>query len=198
MVSWRVVMLFLDTTKCYPNSTRGSKYRMIFWPPLDIFTPNESMTKFFCISYLLDKIIILKLSMISWIIIMLVFWHYQKLSQLDPGVKISYDILTPPRYFHPQWIDDEVFFAFHNYLIRSLYWNHINGILNSYNAFILTLPKAIPTRPGGQNIVQYFDPPTRYLGPTTPQIIDEKLLFAFHFYWIRSIIISKLYQWFLE
>ena len=27
---------------------------------------------------------------------MLLFWHYQKPSQLDPGVKISYDILTPP------------------------------------------------------------------------------------------------------
>ena len=33
--------------------------------------------------------------MISWIVIMLLFWHYQKLSQLDPEVKISYDILTP-------------------------------------------------------------------------------------------------------
>ena len=36
-------------------------------------------------------------------------------------------------------------------------------IMNSYDAFILTLPKAIPTRPGGQNIVQYFDPPSRYV-----------------------------------
>ena len=34
--------------------------------------------------------------MISWIVKMLLFWHYQKLYQLDPGVKISYDILTPP------------------------------------------------------------------------------------------------------
>ena len=34
--------------------------------------------------------------MISLIVMMLLFWHYQKLSQLDPGVKISYDILTPP------------------------------------------------------------------------------------------------------
>ena len=34
--------------------------------------------------------------MISWIVKMLLFWQYQKLSQLDPGVKISYDILTPP------------------------------------------------------------------------------------------------------
>ena len=34
--------------------------------------------------------------MISWIVKMLLFLQYQKLSQLDPGVKISYDILTPP------------------------------------------------------------------------------------------------------
>ena len=34
--------------------------------------------------------------MISLIVMMLLFWHYQKLSQLDPWVKISYDILTPP------------------------------------------------------------------------------------------------------
>ena len=94
--------------------------------------------------------------MISRIVIMLLFWHYQKLSQLDPGVKISYIILTSPRYFQPpQIIDDKVLFAFHIYLIRSII------ILKLY-AFILTLPKAIPTRPGGQNIVQYFDPPTRY------------------------------------
>ena len=52
---------------------------------------------------------------------MLLFWHYQKLVQLDPGVKISYDILTPPRYFQPtQKIDDKVFFAFDIYLMRSI------------------------------------------------------------------------------
>ena len=158
-------MLFLDTTKCYPNSTRGSKYGTIFWPPpLDIFTPNESMTKFFCISYLLDKIIILKLSMISWIIIMLVFWHYQKLSQLDPGVKISYDILTPPRYFHPQWIDDEVFFAFHNYLIRSLYWNHINGFLKGCNAFSWHYQMLSQLDPGVKISYDILTPP-RYFHP---------------------------------
>ena len=55
---------------------------------------------------------------------MLLFWHYQKLSQLDPGVKISYDILTPPlpsRYFYPpEIIDDKVLFAVHIYLTRSI------------------------------------------------------------------------------
>ena len=40
--------------------------------------------------------------MISLIVKMLLFWHYQNLSELDPGVKISYDILNPPsRYFDP-------------------------------------------------------------------------------------------------
>ena len=61
--------------------------------------------------------------MISWIVKMLLFWHYQKLSQLDPGVKISYDILTPlpSRYFYPpEIIDDKVLFAVHIYLIRSI------------------------------------------------------------------------------
>ena len=47
--------------------------------------------------------------MISWIVIMLLFWHYQKLAQLNPekkisravGVKISYNILTPLDIFTP-------------------------------------------------------------------------------------------------
>ena len=48
--------------------------------------------------------------MISWIVLMLIFKHYQKLSQLNPAVKISYDILTPPpRYFHPAQIIDDKF-----------------------------------------------------------------------------------------
>ena len=34
--------------------------------------------------------------MISWKVKMLLFLHYQKVSQLNPGVKISYNILTPP------------------------------------------------------------------------------------------------------
>ena len=52
--------------------------------------------------------------MISWIVIMLLFWHYQKLSQLDPEVKISYDILTP------QLDILHLMFAFRIYLIRSI------------------------------------------------------------------------------
>ena len=33
------------------------------------------------------------------------------------------------------------------------------------------VPETVPTWPGGQNIVQYFD---------LPPIIDDKVLFAFH------------------
>ena len=54
--------------------------------------------------------------MISLIVMMLLFWHYQKLSQLDPWVKISYDILTPPPpldILTPSKIDDKVLFAFY-------------------------------------------------------------------------------------
>ena len=39
--------------------------------------------------------------MISWIVNLLLFWHYQKLYQLDPGVKILYNILTPLDIFNP-------------------------------------------------------------------------------------------------
>ena len=52
--------------------------------------------------------------MISWIVKMLLFWYYQKLYQLDLGVKISYDILTPQQdILH-------LMFAFRIYLIRSI------------------------------------------------------------------------------
>ena len=48
----------------------------------------------------------------------------------------------------------------------------------------MTLPKAIPTRPGGQNIVRYFDPP---LDIFIPQQINDKVLFAFHIYLIKLV-----------
>ena len=52
--------------------------------------------------------------MISLIVMMLLFWPYQKLSQLDPWVKISYDILTPPLdILTPSKIDNKVLFAFY-------------------------------------------------------------------------------------
>ena len=54
--------------------------------------------------------------MISWVVIML-----SQLDQLDPGVKLSYDILPPSRYFDPtQIVDYKVLFVFHIYLIKSI------------------------------------------------------------------------------
>ena len=89
--------------------------------------------------------------MISLIVMMLLFWHYQKLSQLDPG----FDPPPPPlpcRYFYPpEIIDDKVLFAVHIYLIRSiikivmlLFWHFQNlseldpGVKKSYD--MLTPP----------------------------------------------------------
>ena len=57
---------------------------------------------------------------------------------------------------------------------------------------LLTLPKAIPARPGGQNIVWYFAPLSRYFD-TPPQITDDMVLFVFHIYLTKSVIILELY-----
>ena len=53
--------------------------------------------------------------MFSWKVIMLLFWHYQKLSQLR--VKISYDILIDP----PHIINDKVLFEGGQNII-TIYW----------------------------------------------------------------------------
>ena len=50
--------------------------------------------------------------MISWVVIMLLFWYYQKLSQLDQGPK--YRMIIDPRPL--QLINDKILFAFHIYL----------------------------------------------------------------------------------
>ena len=95
--------------------------------------------------------------MIPCVVILLLSWHYQKLSQLDLGVKISYDILTDS----PQVINDKVLFAVHICLIRSI---KILALLMIFwvvlMLLIFTLPKTIPTWPGDQNTVWYFDPPS--------------------------------------
>ena len=68
---------------------------------------------------------------------MILFWNYQKLSQLDPGVKISYDILTPSRYFHPPvWQS----FICLSYLLEKMYYYSkiiLMIFLIIYDAFIL-------------------------------------------------------------
>ena len=130
---------------------------MIFWPP-----SNNRWQSFVCILYLLDKIYhyIKIIPMISCIAIILLFRHYQKLFQLDRGVKISYVILTRPLdIFTPQWIDDKVLFAFHIYLIRSLYWNYINDFLNSYNAFVWHYQELSQLDPGVKISHDILTPP---------------------------------------
>ena len=60
-----------QTTKNYPNLTRGSKYRVIFWPPHLIISGKV----FICLSYLLEKMYyyIKIIFMISWVFMMLLF-----------------------------------------------------------------------------------------------------------------------------
>ena len=132
--------------------------------------------------------------MISWIVKMLLFWHYQKLTQLGPGVKISYNILTPLDIFTPQQINDKVLFAFYINLVRWLCENYINDFLNSYNAFILTLPKANPTWPGVKISYNILIPPPRYFHSPTNQWQS----FVCILYFLGKIIMLKWYQWFLE
>ena len=71
-----------------------------FAPPLPCryFYPPEIIDDkvLFAVHIYLIRSIIKIVSMISWIIKMLLFWHFHNLSELDPGVKISYDMLTPP------------------------------------------------------------------------------------------------------
>ena len=109
MISWKAKMLLFWYYQKVSQLDPGVKisYDILTPSPLDIFTPLKNRWQsFVCILYLFDKIYlyIKIISMISLIVMMLLFWHYQKLSQLDPGVKILYDILTPPlpsRYFYP-------------------------------------------------------------------------------------------------
>ena len=139
--------------------------------------------------------------MISLVIIMVLFWHYQKLSQLDPGVKISYIILTPPRYFQPpQIIDDKVLFVAHICLIRSIniLTSWMISCLSSANAFNFCTTKNYPNltiKISYQGVKIPYDILTTHPPPPTPQplIINYNVLFAFHIYSRRCIIISKSY-----
>ena len=141
-----------------------------------------------CISYLLVKIYhyIKIILMISWVVIMLLFWHYQKLFQLR--VKISYDILTDSA----QIINDKVLFAIHICLITSI--NKLTSLMISFlcssNAFSFYTTKNYPNLTRGSKYCMIFWHP--------PLIINDKVLFAFHIYFKRCIIISKAYLWFLE
>ena len=91
-------------------------------------------------------------------------WCNQYPSQLDPGVEISHDILTP--HSNNRWqsilcisyLLDNIYHYIHDIKIISM----ISWIVIM---LLLTLPNAIPTRPGGQNIIWYFHPPSKYFAP---------------------------------
>ena len=110
MISWKVKMLLFWHYQKVSQLDPGVKisYDILTPSPLDIFTPPEIIDDkvLFAVHIYFIRSIIKIVSMISWIVKMLLFWHYQNLSELDPGVKILYDILTPPsRYFdsHKNW-----------------------------------------------------------------------------------------------
>ena len=106
MISWIVKMLLFWHHQNLSELDPGVKisYDILTPPPLRYFDPpQKSMNQwqsFVCILYLVDHVdkiyhYVKIILMISWIVIMILFWNYQKLSQLSPGVKISYDMLTP-------------------------------------------------------------------------------------------------------
>ena len=92
--------------------------------------------------------------MISWVVIMLLFWHYQKLSQLM--VKISYDILTDS----PQIFKDKVLFAVHICLIRSIsiLTSLMISFLSSSNALNFYTIKNYPNSTRGSKYRMIFWP----------------------------------------
>ena len=121
--------------------------------------------------------------MISWIVIMLLFWHYQKLSQLK--VKISYDILTDS----PKIINDKVLFVAHICLIRSIniLTSWMISCLSSANAFNFCTTKNYPnlTRGSkyhnrGSKYRMIFDPP--YNNQLQSFICLSYLLEKMHYY----------------
>ena len=196
MISWIVIkLLFWHYQKLCQTRPGGQNIVRYFDPPLYIFPhlphpPNNRWKTVVCISYLLDKIYhyIKIISMISWVVIILLFWHYQKLFQLR--VKILYDILTDS----PKIINDKVLFAIHIGLITfiDISTSSMISFLCSSNAFNFYTAKNYPNLTRGVKIiVWYFDTPP-------PLIIYDKVLFAFHIYLRKCIIISKSCLWFLE
>ena len=86
-------------------------------------------------------------------------------------------------FWPPLIINDKVLFAFHIYLIRYIHDIRIISMMSwIVIMLVLTLPKAIPTGPPTS---RYFDHP--------PQITDDIVLFVFHIYLTRSVIILDLY-----
>ena len=118
--------------------------------------------------------------MISWVIIMLLFWKYQKLSQLK--VKISYNILNDS----PQIINVKVLFVAHICLIRSIdiSTSWMISFLSSSNAFYFCTTKNYANLTRGQKI-SYQGVQISYdiLTPPPTLIIITKFYLPFIFTW---------------
>ena len=116
---------------------------------------------------------------------MLLFWHYQKLFQLDPGVKISYDILTPPsptRYFRPPTPPNNRWktVVCISYLLDKIY--HYIKIILVISWVVIMLLFSHYQKLSQPRVKISYDILT-----DSPQIINEKVLFAVHICLIRSI-----------
>ena len=196
MISWIVIMLFFTLQKAIPTRPGGQNIVRYFDPPSRYFHPQWIDDKFFCIPYLFDKIIILKLSMISWIVIMILSWHYQKLSQLDPAVEISYDILTPPWIFSLHSNNQWQSFLCISYLLDKIY--HYIEIISMISWIIIMFLfwhyQKLSQLDPGVKISYDILTPSRYFHPPTNQWQS----FVCISYLLDKIIMLKWYQWFLE
>ena len=147
--------------------------------------------------------------MISWVVIMLLFSHYQKLSQLR--VKKSYDILTDS----PQIINEKVLFAVHICFIRSIsiLTSLMISVLSSSNAFNFYTTKNYPILTRGSKYRMIFWPPPPPKNQWQSFIClsylldwEDVLLYQNHIYDFLSIydafifhyqhMISQSYKWF--
>ena len=144
--------------KAIPSQPGGQNIVRYFTPHPQIFWPpsNNQWQNFVCVSYLLDNIYhyIKIMLMITWVVIMLLFWHYQKLSQFDPGSKYRTIFWLPS---NNKWQS----FVWSLYLLDKIYWyiNSINDFLHSSNAFDFYTTKNYSnlTR-GSKYCMAFFDP----------------------------------------
>ena len=198
MISWIVIivimLLFWHYQKLSQLPTRpgGQNIVRYFDPPTRYFAFNV------CISYLLDKIYhyIKIILMISLVIIMLLFWYYQKLSQLKVKHCTTF-WLTPLKQSMTKFCLWLIFIRSINILTS---W--MISCLSGANAFNFCTTKNYPnltrgskyhTRGSKYRII--FWPPPPPPPPPQPLIINYKVFYlpAFHIYSRRCIIISKSY-----
>ena len=125
-------------------------------------------------------------------IIMLLFWNYQKLSQLK--VKISYNILTDS----PQITNDKVLFVAHICLIRSINISTLWMIsfLSSSNAFNFCTTKNYPNLTRGSKYhtrvskyrMIFCPPPTLIINYKLESFICLSYLLEEMYYYIKIIL----------